>query len=479
MYDIFLLVKDGDNYIDLTERFPNIKVITTENRQLNEEVLSTILKKAYTNHFFVINNPHIELINFNFKIKVPEYDEKFVISWNDNVIRLFNRKLVKKNVTTFIDTAAECPYKLMKDDILVVDNSTVKYDIFIVTDDERKADYFKKSFPHAQVIEREHLRVNFKLLTVIMRMAKTRIFYLVLDPFIDMVDFDFTFCPPLWDLGFMHIWNNDYTVRMFSTDIMKSAMLRYTDNKLAAGKTKLKNIDKEIYDARRYDVVFISYDEPFANANFERLKERIPYIKRVNGVKGIFEAHKMAFDIAESPMVYIVDADAIVTDDFDFAFKPEEENKSRIHVWRSMNPINDLSYGYGGVKLFPTFLLRECEDWCIDFTTTIGDGLIVKEEVSNITAFNSDEYSTWRSAFRECAKLSAKIIPGQDTDPDTAERLDVWCTVGSDREFGEYAISGAINGREFGDANKDNQETMNLINDFNWLKERFLNDYGN
>ena len=38
------------------------------------------------------------------------------------------------------------------------------------------------------------------------------------------------------------------------------------------------------------------------------------------------------------------------------------------HVWRSKNPINDLLYGYGGVKLFPKQALLDFDDWHIDFT---------------------------------------------------------------------------------------------------------------
>ena len=73
-------------------------------------------------------------------------------------------------------------------------------------------------------------------------------------------------------------------------------------------------------------------------------------------------------------------------------------------VWRSKNPINELIYGYGGVKLFPTVELREAKDWHIDFTTRVGGNFVAVKEYSNITAFNTDEWSTWKSAFRECAK---------------------------------------------------------------------------
>lgn len=98
-------------------------------------------------------------------------------------------------------------------------------------------------------------------------------------------------------------------------------------------------------------------------------------------------------------------------------------------------------------------------------------------EVSNITMFNTDAFNTWKSAFRECTKLSSKIIKEQ-IDSDTEKRLNVWCdsTISNSKQYGEYAHDGAIAGREYGLNNKDNQENLNMINDFTWLKERF-NEY--
>ena len=43
----------------------------------------------------------------------------------------------------------------------------------------------------------------------------------------------------------------------------------------------------------------------------------------------------------------------MIVDEFDFKYTTKE--KDMVHVYRCMNPINDLVYGYGGVKLFPTY----------------------------------------------------------------------------------------------------------------------------
>jgi hypothetical protein len=95
------------------------------------------------------------------------------------------------------------------------------------------------------------------------------------------------------------------------------------------------------------------------------------------------------------------------------------------------------------------------------------------QEVSNITKFNTDPFSAWRSGFRECAKLASKLIHNQD-NTESEHRLDIWCTRGADREFGEFAIMGANAGRAFGLAHKDQPDMLGLINDYSWLEKQFL-----
>jgi hypothetical protein len=141
-------------------------------------------------------------------------------------------------------------------------------------------------------------------------------------------------------------------------------------------------------------------------------------------------------------------------------------------VWRSRNPVNDLLYGYGGAKLFPTQALRDATTWSVDMTTTLGCPFVPKFQVSNITAFNTDPFNTWKSAFRECVKLSSKLIRGQ-VDEETEMRLMVWCNEGMDKPNGDYAIMGAIAGKKYGEAKQGNKEALFKINDFKWLKEQY------
>lgn len=218
-----------------------------------------------------------------------------------------------------------------------------------------------------------------------------------------------------------------------------------------------------------YDIVFISYHENAADENYAALKARFPMAKRVDGVKGIHQAHIKAAKKCFTKMFWVVDADARILDDFNFDYVVPEHQLDHVHVWRSQNPVNDLVYGYGGVKLFPRKLTINMDLTKPDMTTSISDKFIAVEEIANVTAFNTGEFETWKSAFRECAKLSSKIIDRQNNE-ETEQRLETWCTVGQDRPYGSYVLAGARAGREFGLSNCDD---LKLINDFDWLKEKY------
>jgi len=228
------------------------------------------------------------------------------------------------------------------------------------------------------------------------------------------------------------------------------------------------------------DVIQISYYEETADENFEILQLFAPHARRVEGVKGIFDAHQAAARIAETNHFYVVDADAIIEETFKFDFTPKSTKLEYghfpqtdcIYTWRSRNPVNDLLYGYGGVKLFPRKQMLEAKSWNVDMTTTLGCPFVPQFQISNITAFNTNPFETWKSAFRECTKLASSIIPNGD-NIDNQYRLDVWCSRGKDKPNGKYAIMGANQGKDFGTHYRKNDNVLKKINDFDWLREQF------
>lgn len=233
-----------------------------------------------------------------------------------------------------------------------------------------------------------------------------------------------------------------------------------------------------------FDIVFISYNEPNAEENWTALKQRFPTAQRVHGVEGIHQAHIAAAKKTWTKMFWVVDGDAEILEEFDFSYFPNDtvqhwsgiKAHDTVHVWRSKNPVNDLEYGYGGVKLLPRQATIDMDVKNTDMTTSISPNFKAMSEVSNVTAFNTDEFSAWRGGFRECCKLSSKVIDRQKND-ETDKRLHDWCTKGDDKPFGKYAMQGAQAGSDYGKKHQNNDESLKMINDFNWLQEKFNEQY--
>ena len=236
-------------------------------------------------------------------------------------------------------------------------------------------------------------------------------------------------------------------------------------------KTEIKPIHRTKTE-QPYDVVFVSYFEKNRETNLERVRQKRPDVKEVSGVKGIHNAHLAAAKLCETDYFWVVDGDAELVDDFKFECDIEFNEPEAVRVWRSVNPINKLVYGNGGVKLLPRMATIRMNSNTTDMTTSISKIYKPIPIISNVTKFNTDPFNTWRSAFRECAKLASQTINNQVSD-ETIERLNVWCTVGIEEEYGEYAIEGAKLGMAYGKQNKDNHENLMRINDFEWLKEQY------
>lgn len=221
-----------------------------------------------------------------------------------------------------------------------------------------------------------------------------------------------------------------------------------------------------------FDIFFISYGEELAETHWDLLKKRFPYAKRIKNISGIYKAHAEAAKWAFTKFFYVVDADAEVLDTFMFDHEPNEYEQDSVHVWHSKNPVNDLEYGYGGIKLLPKRKVLENGKGAVDLSTSFSNSFKVIETVSCITRFNTDPYSAWRSAFRECVKLSSKVIDRAD-DTETSHRLQTWCTVGRDRPFGEFVLAGANLGRLYGLEYANDKDKLSNINNFEWLKNEF------
>ena len=223
------------------------------------------------------------------------------------------------------------------------------------------------------------------------------------------------------------------------------------------------------------DFIYMSYDEEYADEGYKKLINIIPDAKRVHGVKGIANAWKKAADICEKDYFITMDADTELFEDFSFTIEDYYKNDERIHVWRSLNPVNGLIYGHGSIHMFPKNLVQDFTNTdVVDFTLNVGTkGFNIQEECATVTRFNRSAYLTWRSAYREASKLASQTNMYVGTsddwinnDPISMHRLFVWCNIGLDAPYGSYSILGARQGALHGFRHKNDPEQLSKIADY-------------
>ena len=340
------------------------------------------------------------------------------------------------------------------------------YDIFFISRRQNVDDQWNKlksRFSRAQ-------RVDSPLtLDEVKKKSLTKFFYVVWDDISVSNDFYFDYRIPKWDEEYIHIFKNEKYfdgICIFSKN--HSVTEREFKNRFFFGKKEIDiNASKPLL--LNFDIFFISYQEPNAEENWLKLKSKFPRAQRIHGVKGIHQAHLAAAVQASTEMFYVVDGDAEISNDFDFEYYVPAFERDVVYVWQSENPVNGLIYGYGGVKLLPTEKVLNMKLDSIDMTLSISNRFRSMPTISNITKFNTDPFNTWKSAFRECVKLSSKVVD-ENYDEETDSRLQTWCSIGKERSFGSYALDGARSGREYGYENLGNKENLLKINDFDWLK---------
>lgn len=447
MYDIFYVTfsEVTDSYQDLKKRYPRARLIT------HLSSFEDLSRRSFTKMFWVIWDD-VELLD-SFDL-----DSYKATKWDDMYVHIFKNDDHKDGIGLFPKnlsvSAKEFQHRYFREkkEIDIQASRPKKYNRFVI---DTYNDYLEAAAK-----------------------SNTEMFWIVpkeVDPF-ENFDFDLYFSHHnLYDRAMNHVFQN----RFNDTTINYNGIMLMSKKKMVS-KRELDFrflIEKKEYPIvasknSLYDIIFISYNEPNADANYDNLVKRFPRAKRVHGVKGIHQAHIKAAEKSESEMFWVVDGDAIIVDDFNFDHIVNRYERNIVHVWRSQNPINGLVYGYGGVKLLPRELTLAMDVNSTDMTTSISDQFRAVESVSNITAFNTDPFNTWKSAFRECVKLSSKLIVRQN-DEETEKRLEIWCSEGSDQQFGEYAISGARTGKEYGISCKGDTKSLSKINDFDWLKKTF------
>ena len=233
------------------------------------------------------------------------------------------------------------------------------------------------------------------------------------------------------------------------------------------------------------DIIFLSYDEPNAEKNYADLLAKVPWAKRVHGVKGSDAAHKACAALSETEYFVTVDADNIIDPKFlEVEIDLDELGLTPEHVfsWCGKVHVNGLMYGNGGLKLWTRKFVNEMRthensdpndakglvEFCFD------DRYYQFNENYSESFTNATPFQAWRAGFREGVKMSldqgAKVDNLQGIWWQNYHRLLIWSSVGTDVENGIWSILGAREGAYM--TNCTDWDYAN-VRDFEWLTEHW------
>jgi hypothetical protein len=209
------------------------------------------------------------------------------------------------------------------------------------------------------------------------------------------------------------------------------------------------------------DIIFLSYDEPNAEKNYADLCAKVPWAKRVHGVKGSDAAHKACAALSDTEYFITVDADNIIDPKFlDTEVDLVELGLTPEHVfsWCGKVHVNGLMYGNGGLKMWTRKFVNNMRthensadddekgkvEFCFDEKYyQFNDSY--SESFTNATPFQA-----WRAGFREGVKMSlnqgTKTADIKKVWWQNYQRLLIWCNVGADVDNGIWSMIGAREG---------------------------------
>ena len=212
-------------------------------------------------------------------------------------------------------------------------------------------------------------------------------------------------------------------------------------------------------DIADLDCIYLTYDEPQKEEFWVKIRNMIPWAKRVDGVKGSDAAHKAAASASDTERFILIDGDNLPDERFfnlTMEF-PDEQWEQAVFRWRARNHVNGLMYGNGGLSSWTRTFVQNMR------THEATDG---KEETEvefcfdplywpmydcySTTYPNGSAFHAWRAGFREgvkmCLNRGSRPTISEFRDRVQQRNLDhltIWHNIGRDAEHGIWSIAGS------------------------------------
>ena len=277
---------------------------------------------------------------------------------------------------------------------------------------------------------------------------------------------------------------NDEPISMWSKESKNILITNMGGTRIVVPKEANNYVEKELYDypyiakstkigqSKPLDIVFLSNGETGADENYEHLLNVTKGLKnrvvRVDGVNGRVAAYHSAATASRTSWMFTVFAKLKVNSKFDWTWQPDRLQVPKHYIFYASNPVNGLVYGHQAMIAYNKQITLNNTGKGLDFTLDSEHEVV--EINSGVAKYNTDEFSTWRTSFREAIKLRL------DDSTISRHRLKVWSTVG-EGDYAQYSINGALDAVEYYEQVNGELDKLRLSYDWPWLQEYFNTKY--
>ena len=277
------------------------------------------------------------------------------------------------------------------------------------------------------------------------------------------------------DVEPMNLWSNETkNITITSTGgtriIVPKEAKQYVKKELYDYPYIIKN--NKLVESNPLDIVFFSNGETSADRNYEHLlkiTQGLPNkITRIDGINGRVKSQHAAANNSNTPWYFLVNAKLKVSAKFDFNWQPDRLQIPKHYIFHATNPVNGLVYGHQAIVANNKKLTLENFGTGLDFTMDSEHEVVPVN--CGIGMYNSSEWDTWRTAFRECIKLKASKTEENEI------RLNTWLTTAIG-DFAEYSLQGAQHAVQYYEEVNGDLTQLRLSYDWVWLKEKFNKIY--
>lgn len=278
------------------------------------------------------------------------------------------------------------------------------------------------------------------------------------------------------------------TINLWSAD-KKDILITHTGGtRILVPIEASKTVTNELYDypyiktsdkvakSKPLDIIFFSNGETVADENYKHLLDitrgTSNKVKRVDKVVGRVLSQHAAANLSDTPWYFLVNAKLKVNDKFDWSWQPDRLQDPKHYIFTALNPVNNLEYGHMAIVANNKKLTLNTEVNGLDFTLASKHQSL--DINSGIAIFNTSEYETWRTSFRETLKIKHSVVKHDDAA--SKYRLRNWLNV-AEGNFAQNCLQGASDAIEYYETVNGDMDKLMLSYDWAWLNEFYNTKY--